>query len=95
MDVAQEIAVFLDLLETHYGLRPLIYTTREFHDTYLAGGFRTERFWIRALVIPPQFRKTQWVVWQYHNRGRRTGVKGPVDLNVLSDGLAVLSKGSR
>ena len=84
-DVAQEVTIFLDLLEAHYGLRPLIYTTREFHDAYLAGGFQAERFWIRSLVIPPRFRKTQWVVWQYHNRGRRAGIKGPVDLNVLSD----------
>lgn len=79
-------------MEAHYGLRPLIYTTREFHDAYLAGGFEAERFWIRSLVIPPRFRKAQWVVWQYHNRGRRAGVTGPVDLNVLSDGPSTVAE---
>lgn len=91
-DVAQEVTVFLDLVEAHYGLRPLIYTTREFHDAYLAGGFEAERFWIRSLVIPPRFRKAQWVVWQYHNRGRRVGISGPVDLNVLSDGPSTVAE---
>ena len=90
-DVVHEIKTFLDLLEAHYGTRPLIYTTREFHDAYLAGRLTAERFWIRSLVIPPIFRRAQWVVWQYHNRGRRTGIEGPVDLNVSKDGPAGLA----
>jgi lysozyme len=32
-------------------------------------------------MIEPDFREAQWVFWQYHNRGRRAGVEGPVDLN--------------
>jgi len=82
-DVVGEMTIFLNLLETHYGQRPLIYTTREFHDAYLIGRFEAESFWIRSLLIPPRFRKEDWTVWQYHNRGRRDGVVGPVDLNVL------------
>lgn len=80
-DVAAEIAIFVDRLEAHYGRRPLIYTTREFRDAYLLGRFDNERFWIRSLVMPPLFRRDQWVIWQYHNRGRRPGIRGPVDLN--------------
>jgi len=87
-DMAGEIKAFLDRLEAHYGRRPLIYTTWQFHDAYLTGRFSKERFWIRSLVVPPRFRHEQWAVWQYHNRGRRAGITGPVDLNVLRDGLA-------
>ena len=82
-DVAAEIGIFLDMIEAHYGKRPILYTTREFHDAYLAGKFPKERFWIRSLVLPPRFRKQQWVLWQYHNRGRRDGIAGPVDLNAF------------
>jgi len=82
-DVAKEIAVFIKKIEAHYGQRPLIYTGREFHDTYLVGRFPDEDFWIRSLMVPPMFRIKQWAVWQYHNRGRRSGIKGPVDLNVV------------
>ncbi len=75
---------FLDLLERHYGRRPLIYTTAEFDSVMLEGaGLTRERFWVRSLVIPPLFRRGQWLIWQYHNRGRRHGVKGDVDLNVF------------
>ena len=82
-DVVKEIEVFLERLERHYGKRPIIYTTREFHDAYLQGRLSDETFWIRSLVLPPRFRKQHWVLWQYHNRGRRRGISGPVDLNVL------------
>ena len=81
-DIVKELGSFLTLVEKHYGRRPIIYTTREFHDAYLVTHFTQERFWIRSLVLPPRFRKQQWDIWQYHNRGRRAGISGPVDLNV-------------
>lgn len=74
---------FLDALETHFGHRPLIYTTAEFDSAMLDGALAGERFWARSLLIPPLFRADQWVIWQYHNRGRRPGVKGDLDLNVF------------
>ncbi|MGI9406121.1 MAG: glycoside hydrolase family 25 protein [Hyphomicrobiaceae bacterium] len=89
-DVVAEMTVFLDRLEAHYGRRPIIYTTREFHDAYLNGYFAEERFWVRSLVLPPGFRDRQWSIWQYHNRGRRAGITGPVDLNVLREGISAL-----
>jgi lysozyme len=82
-DVAAEIATFLKLVHAHYGKRPVIYTTRQFHDAHLAGKFAKERFWIRSLILAPRIRREQWVFWQYHNRGRRRGIAGPVDLNVF------------
>ncbi len=90
-NVVSEIAVFLNRLEAHYGRRPLIYTTREFHDAYLTNQFSDEVFWIRSLIFPPQFRRSQWIVWQFHNRGRRAGISGPVDLNVVRDKEHALS----
>jgi lysozyme len=83
LSIVDDIETFLDLLEHHYGRRPIIYTTAEFNDAYLAGRFERERFWIRSLVFPPRFREAQWVFWQYHNRGRRPGVQGPVDLDAF------------
>jgi lysozyme len=91
-DVAAELRVFLDLVGQHYGKRPVIYTTREFHDAFLATAFQKERFWIRSLVVEPDFREAQWLFWQYHNRGRRFGVAGPVDLNAYRGTEAELDK---
>lgn len=60
-NLAAEITVFLDIVEKAFGKRPIIYTTRRFHDAYLVGKFEGERFWIRSLVIFPRFRKESWV----------------------------------
>jgi len=83
VDHAAEIREFLDLVERHFGVRPLIYTTAEFDAAMLAGALPGERFWARSLILPPRFRRDQWLIWQYHSRGRRPGIKGPVDLNVF------------
>lgn len=89
-DVVAEARAFMDRVEAHYGVRPIIYTTREFHDTHLAT-FEGERFWIRSLGVAPRFRERDWVIWQHHNRGHRNGVSGPIDLNAFRGDAAALA----
>jgi lysozyme len=90
-DVVGEMDVWLDLVEAHYGARPLIYTTREFHDAYLRD-VTGERFWIRSIGVRPRFREDDWVIWQHHNKARRRGVQGPVDLNAFRGDAAAFDR---
>jgi lysozyme len=90
-DVNAEIQVYLDALETHYGARPILYVTREFHDAHLAE-YSGERFWVRNLFARPNFRQRDWIIWQHHNRARRAGVAGPVDLDAFRGDEAELSE---
>lgn len=89
-DIIAEARAFLDRAQAHYGVRPIIYTTREFHDAHLAE-LQGERFWIRSIAAPPAFRENDWVIWQHHNRGHRRGVSGPVDLNAFRGDAAALA----
>lgn len=82
-NVFEEITALLNLLEVHYGRRPVIYTNDEFDAAYLQGQLANETFWVRSLHARPRFRKDQWVIWQYHDRGKRPGITGPVDLNAF------------
>jgi lysozyme len=75
-----QIESFLDLLEQHYGVRPILYVTRQFHQAH-AGEFPHERYWLRSLYAAPDFRTGQWVIWQHHEAGRRPGIEGDVDVN--------------
>ncbi|MGE3142236.1 MAG: GH25 family lysozyme [Hyphomonadaceae bacterium] len=93
-DPRHEIAVFLDRVQLHYGVRPILYTTREFHDAHLAD-FRGERFWVRSLFAPPMFRAREWVIWQHHNGARRACVSGPIDLNAFRGDEAALAAFAR
>lgn len=89
-DVVFEIKDYLRIVEDHYGVRPILYTTREFHDAHLAE-FSGERFWIRSLYTPPRFRRGDWVIWQHHNMARKPGVSQPVDLNSFRGDEAALA----
>ncbi len=80
-DVPGELKIFIDVVEAHYGRRPLIYTTNEFNQLHLDGELLNERYWLRNLFAQPDFRRDAWVIWQYNHDGRRPGVQGPVDLN--------------
>jgi lysozyme len=82
-DIVGEIERFMADVESHYGVRPLVYTTLEFHAAVLEGRLASETFWARSLMIEPRFCKSEWRIWQYHNWGRRPGIDGPVDLNVF------------
>ena len=97
-DPVAEMLVFLVAVEKRFGRRPLIYTTREFHDTYFAsrGQLRerlgNERFWFRSLHWAPRYGSRPWALWQYHNRGRRPGIVGAVDLNAFNGSVAEFEK---
>jgi lysozyme len=93
-DVTAEARVFLDRVQAHYGVRPIIYTTREFHGAHLAE-LTGEQFWIRSLARTPAFRERDWVIWQHHNRGHRRGVQGPIDLNAFRGDAAALAAFAR
>ena len=81
-DPAHELDVYLDAVEHATGRRPIIYTTREFHDAHLAA-LKGERFWVRSLFRWPQYRRTDWVLWQHHNKGMRAGISGAVDIDAF------------
>lgn len=89
-DVVGEMRAFMDRLEAHYGARPIIYTTREFHDAFLSE-VSGERFWIRSIGVAPRFRERDWVIWQHHNRGHKRGVSGPIDLNAFRGDAGALA----
>jgi lysozyme len=82
-DIRGEMLVFMNLVEAHYGKRPVVYVTREFHQAYLDGYLNTESFWVRSLFLPPSIREQSWLFWQFHHRGLRPGINGSVDLDAF------------
>jgi lysozyme len=81
VDAKAQITSFLDLLQTHYGVRPILYVTKAFLDAHVQD-FPHERFWIRSLYAPPAFRG-QWVIWQHHELAHRPGIGEPVDVDAF------------
>jgi len=89
-----QIEEFLDTVEARYGARPILYVTRQFHDAH-ERDFPRERFWIRSLYAPPEFRRGDWVIWQHHNHAQRPGIDAPVDLDAFRGDEAALARFAR
>jgi lysozyme len=89
-DVRGELLAFMALVEAHFGKRPIVYVTGEFHRAYLDGHMAAERFWVRSLFWPPPIRRESWLFWQFHNKAQRQSISGPVDLNAFRGSKAEL-----
>ena len=81
-----ELKKFMDRLERHYGKRPIIYTSVDFHRDNLAGYFRNYHFWVRSVAAHPQqiYGDRAWAFWQYTSTGIVPGIEGEADINVFS-----------
>ncbi|KQQ79344.1 MULTISPECIES: GH25 family lysozyme [Rhizobium] len=86
--VLEKMQVFMDMLERHYGKRPVIYTAPDFYKDNLRGEFLNYPFWLRAVAQHPSvvYPDRRWVFWQYSGSGLSQGVEGKIDLNVFRGG---------
>ncbi len=83
--VRSEMRVFLQMVERHYGKKPIIYTTPDFFDDNGLASFKGYGWWLRATNEHPdaKYDNHPWLFWQYTGTGRVPGVKGDADINVF------------
>ena len=75
----------LDILEKHYGVKPIIYASYKFWKHYLNNpSFRKYHLWIAHYRTDRPESDTGWSIWQFSDRGRMDGIRGYVDLNVFN-----------
>lgn len=83
--VRREARLFLDILERHYGRRPIVYTTPDFYKESGIGKLGGTQFWLRSVAGHPSetYPGARWTFWQYTGTGVVPGISGPVDINVF------------
>ncbi|NVK34141.1 MAG: glycoside hydrolase family 25 protein [Rhodobacteraceae bacterium] len=84
--ILRDMTYFVDKIEDHYGKRPVIYSSVDFHRDRLVNAFRGEQFWLRSVASYPNHiytNRNDWFFWQYTAEGRIPGIKGNVDRNVF------------
>lgn len=84
--IREEARIFLDILERHYGQRPLIYTTVDFFEDTELWRLSGVEFWLRSVADHPSqvYDGKAWSFWQYTSTGLVPGMAGPVDINVFA-----------
>ena len=87
--VCDSLLKFAQMITTHCGVAPIIYTGQNYYNEILHNKVNSYRLWIARYGIykfkmTPRLRDRQeYHIWQYSNRGRVEGIEGDVDLNTL------------
>lgn len=81
---------WLQLVENHYGVRPIIYSGDHYYTHFLQNEFPDYTLWIANYNLTIQKPKPHWNLWQYSEKGRVNGIQGHVDLNLFNGSLSEL-----
>lgn len=81
----REIKEWLDIVEDHYGVKPIIYTYVTFYSNFLGAEFDGYPLWVAHYQERDRPRITRpWIFWQHNERGRVNGITSKVDFNVFN-----------
>lgn len=80
----KNVKIWLDEVEKHYAIKPVIYTNIDFYERYFQTGFEEYPLWIAHYLQPNKPRiEHSWTFWQHSEKGRVDGINAPVDFNVF------------
>ena len=92
-DLQQNIKRWLDRVEAHYGVKPILYTSYKFKTRYLDDSiFNTYPYWIAHYYVDSVKYEGKWHFWQHSDVGTVPGIDEDVDLNVFNGSLEELKR---
>ncbi len=87
------ILQWLDIVERHYGVKPIIYTYYKFKMQYLSDPvFDQYPYWIAHYYVDEVTYEGEWKFWQHTDVGRLPGIRGNVDFNIYNGSFYELRK---
>ncbi len=87
------ILEWLDIVEQHYGVKPIIYTYYKFKMQYLSDPvFDQYPYWIAHYYVDEVEYQGPWKFWQHTDVGRLPGIDGNVDFNIYNGSFYELRK---
>ena len=92
-ELQQGLKRWLDRVESHYGVKPILYTSYKFKTRYLDDSiFNAYPYWIAHYYVDSVKYQGKWNFWQHTDVGNVPGIKEDVDLNVFNGTLEDLKK---
>lgn len=84
----QDLKVWLQKVESHYGVKPIIYASYKFKTRYLNDSvFNTYPYWIAHYYVDSVQYQGEWKFWQHTDVGTLPGIDEKVDLNIFNGSL--------
>jgi lysozyme len=84
---------WLKVVEKHYGVKPIIYSSYRFRRDILTDKrFDEYPFWMAHYYVSEPAKSVKWHFWQHTDCGKLSGIRGPVDCNVFHGTRAELEQ---
>ena len=92
-DIQQRAKDWLQVIEKHYKVKPIIYTNIDFYSNFLDGHFDDYPLWVAHYYVKDKPRiDRNWIMWQHNEKGRVNGIDSFVDFNVFNGESAAFKK---
>jgi len=75
---------WLDKIDAHYKVRPIIYTGEKYYENFLKEEFKGYTFWIANYNFFVEEIKDDWQFWQFTEKATINGINTRVDLNIYN-----------
>ncbi|WP_162342136.1 glycoside hydrolase family 25 protein [Cyclobacterium salsum] len=88
----QNLKTYLEAIESHYKVKPIIYTYEAFYQTHLKGHFDNYPYWLARFsskpptefkVEPDSVSLPEITMWQFTDAGKIKGIPGKTDMSFL------------
>ena len=84
-DLERAVKKWMDLVESRYHVKPILYTGYKFRTNVLRNAqFDEYPFWIAHYYVKNLSYKGEWTFWQYTDAGHIDGITGEVDCNTFN-----------
>jgi len=84
-NLLENVKTFINIIENHYGVKPIIYTNGHIYRAYIKGNFDKYPLWISNYESQKLegYDKARLMLWQHSTTGKVDGIQGDVDFNVF------------
>jgi lysozyme len=84
-NLLENVKTFINIIENHYGVKPIIYTNGHIYRAYIKGNFDKYPLWISNYESQKLegYNKARLMLWQHSTTGKVDGIQGDVDFNVF------------
>jgi lysozyme len=88
-EIEKKMRKWLDIVEKHYGVKPIIYTNMAFYKKVVQNRFDNYPIWIAQYKsqTPELPNGKKWLIWQYADKATLYGINGKVDVNVFNGNI--------
>lgn len=75
---------FLNKIEEHYEVRPIIYSSQRYYEDFLKDEFSEYTFWIANYNFIDAEVNNEYLIWQFTEQAKIKGIQEKVDVNIFN-----------